>query len=407
MDPAAARLATSPQATDLADRLRTDTTLADPLRATTRLRGEGHDPDLVAAVITQETLRTRARAKWPDADSMVFTPDGVEQATRGVLADRHAARFVAAGVSRVLDLGCGIGADARAVARAGLHVDAVDADETTAVLAAHNLAGFDATVHVGRAQDADVQPTDGVWLDPARRTPGVADVTGRTKRVFRLDDISPTWDDVQALAGRARAAGAKLSPAFPHAALPQGCEAQWASVDGEVLECVVWWGTAVRTPGRSALVVARDGSAHEITEADASGAASGLAEGPDDGEWLYEPDRAVIRAGLVGALEARVRGRELDPGVGYTTSDEEHDVPWARRYRVVERMPLHAKTFRAWARAHDVARVTIKRRGQTPDPDVFRRELRLPAKAKAGAREATIVLTTDRGTRTLLVVTPA
>src|SRR5699024_7555317 len=31
----------------------------------------------------------------------------------------------------------------------------------------------------------------GVWLDPARRTPGVSDRSGRTRRVFRLEDISP------------------------------------------------------------------------------------------------------------------------------------------------------------------------------------------------------------------------
>jgi hypothetical protein len=31
----------------------------------------------------------------------------------------------------------------------------------------------------------------------------------------------------------------------------------------------------------------------------------------DIGEWLYEPDRAVIRAGLTGALVAAVDGAEL------------------------------------------------------------------------------------------------
>src|SRR4051812_13298691 len=48
-----------------------------------RLRQEGHDPGLVAAALTQTRLRARARDKLgPFADAMLFTPDGLEQATR-------------------------------------------------------------------------------------------------------------------------------------------------------------------------------------------------------------------------------------------------------------------------------------------------------------------------------------
>ena len=53
--------------------------------------------------------------------TLFFTRDGLEQASRPEVADHHAARFAAAGVRRVVDLGCGIGADALAFAgrRAG------------------------------------------------------------------------------------------------------------------------------------------------------------------------------------------------------------------------------------------------------------------------------------------------
>ena len=72
---------------------------------------------------------------------MFFTRDGLEQATRPVVADQHAQRFVAAGVRRVVDLGCGIGSDALAFVRAGLEVVAVERDPDTAAVAAANLAG--------------------------------------------------------------------------------------------------------------------------------------------------------------------------------------------------------------------------------------------------------------------------
>ncbi len=46
------------------------------------------------------------------AQRLFFTPDGLEQATRGEVAAWRAARYVAAGATAVVDLGCGLGADA-------------------------------------------------------------------------------------------------------------------------------------------------------------------------------------------------------------------------------------------------------------------------------------------------------
>ena len=103
----------------------------------TRLRAEGVDADLAAAALTQSRLRAKAHAKLGDfADGMLFTPDGVEQATRLVVAALHARRYLAAGVTRVADLTSGIGADALAFAGVGLRVLATDVDEVTAAVKA-------------------------------------------------------------------------------------------------------------------------------------------------------------------------------------------------------------------------------------------------------------------------------
>ena len=75
---------------------------------------------------------------------------GLEQATRLSIAGHHAARFRDAGMTRVADLGCGIGGDALGLAALGLQVAAVDADEVTAAIAAYNLAPFGDSVTVRR-----------------------------------------------------------------------------------------------------------------------------------------------------------------------------------------------------------------------------------------------------------------
>src|SRR5215212_2549109 len=143
-----------------------------------RLHAEGHDPALVSAALTQTRLRARARDKLgPFADAMLFTTDGLEQATRLSVAAHHARRFVGAGCRRVLDLGCGLGSDAMAFAGLDLGVLAYDADELTAALATVNLRHWpDVQVRCADvmelALDDVLEPGDGVWLDPARRTGG-------------------------------------------------------------------------------------------------------------------------------------------------------------------------------------------------------------------------------------------
>ncbi|QGN59240.1 class I SAM-dependent methyltransferase [Nostocoides sp. HKS02] len=385
-----------------------DETSALPLQQ--RLRAAGFDPDLVAAALNQSRLRARAMDKFGEfARGMVLTSDGLEQATRLGVAAQHAQRFRAAGIHTVHDLGCGIGADAMAMAGLDLRVRAIDVDEVTAAMAAVNLRHWpDSTARHGAVESFRPPAGEGArgvgaWLDPARRTPGVADAAGRTRRVFALAEISPSWETVQSIAAALPATGAKLSPGFPHAAVPAGVEAQWTSWDGDVVECALWWGPLVRTAGRTAAVLRSGAPSVVVTEAEGDDTPS-LVNLAQVGAWLYEPDRAVLRAGLVSALTAATGGSELDSGVGYVTADQSVEVPYARRYAVVEAMPFNVKALRGWLRDHGFDRLTIKKRGVSVDADLLRRQLRLPPR---GTSEAVVVLTRVRSNQVALIVRPA
>lgn len=184
----------------------------DPLAAAAALRSRGVPAGLAAAALTQAELRRRAVGKFgPEAAGMFLTRPGLEQATRRVVADRRAARLAAAGVRALADLGCGLGADALAAARAGIRVYGVEADPVTAALAAANAeaAGLAAmfTVECGDATAFDVTRVDAVFCDPARRRAG----TGR--RIFDPNAYSPPWDFVTGLAGRVPHTVVKVAPA--------------------------------------------------------------------------------------------------------------------------------------------------------------------------------------------------
>lgn len=365
------------------------------------LREGGYSPQLVAAALTQSRLRAKAEAKFGElARGMLFSQDGLEQATRLAVAAHHAERFRRAGIRQVHDLGCGIGADAMALASLGLEVTAVEIDEATLAIARHNLRHFEARFVLGRAQDAHIPPRHGVWLDPARRAPGHTDARGRTTRVFHLDKLSPSWSEVQHIAARSPT-GAKLAPSFPRTRIPRGAQAVWCSLDGEVLECTLWWGPLVTTPGRSALIL-RGGEALTLTQAEVPEHRPTPVVPQPDG-WLYEPDLAVLQAGLVGALEADVEGSELDAGVGYVASAQRRDVPYARRYRVLEVLPAQVKPVHRALKARGAGRVTLKRRGGPVAPDAFRGSLRLSGRGE----HATLVLTAVAGRPAVLFVEPA
>lgn len=359
--------------------------------AVSRLRAAGHSPQLVSAVVGQARLRTRARQKFGAfADRMLFTRAGLEQATRLEVGARHAGRFRDAGVTRVADLGCGIGGDALALAGIGLDVLAVDADEITAALAAYNLAPFGDSVSVrsGRAEDVDLTGIDAVWLDPARRTAG----HGETTRVG-AGDWSPPLDWVFGLSARLPA-GIKLGPAFDRSLIPDDAEAQWISVDGSTIELVVWTGILARPGVRRAALVIRGGQAAELV-------ASG--DAPDApvrglGAYLHEPEGAVIRARLIGEVARTIGAGMLDQRIAYLTSDAPASSPFVQTFRVREQLPNDIKALGRALRDRGIGTLEIKKRGVDIDPAVLRTKLK-----PSGAESATLFVTRIGNTRTTLL----
>lgn len=378
-----------------------------------RLRRAGHAADLTAAALTQQRLRAKATAKFGEfASDMLFTPDGLEQATRLEVAVAHAHRFSRASLATVHDLGCGIGADAVTLSSLGVTVRGVDSDPVTAAVADANLRPWpDSRARLGRAEDVrfGIDPGRnrvGAWLDPARRTRGVADINGRTRRTFRLDDIDPSWAFVQQVAATVPATGVKLSPGFDHAAIPAGTEAQWTSWMGDVVECAIWWGPLVMRRGRTARVMGPDEAPVVIDESMAEDVVRLAGSLADVGPWLHDVDKAVIRAGLVGAATRATGGMESDEGTGYVLASRDVSLPYTRRYAVHEAMPFTVKALRAWLRTHGVTGLTIKKRGIRLDDEQLRRELKIGTRAGSG-EQATVVLTRVGGAPTALVVSPA
>lgn len=355
----------------------------------TRMRRQ-HPPEVAAAALEQASLRLRARTKFGDAvAAMFFTADGLEQATRPVIAAHRAGRFRAAGARRVVDLGCGIGSDAMAFVRAGMAVLAVDRDPRTADVARANLrqlaeVGGRAEVITGDAEDLAaglITTGDAIFLDPSRRT--------SAGRIWRTSDFTPGWDFVLGMLGAGIPAGVKLGPGIPHAEIPAGAEAEWISDRSETVEAGLWSGPETVAGRRSALIMPDH---RLVTDPQASVETASL------GDYVYEPDGAVIRAGAIATLARDLGAWLLDDQIAYLSCDRTNPTPYATGFKVTEVLPYKEKIMRGWLRDHHVGRLEIKKRGVQVDPAALRKRLR-----PVGDNAATVIIArTDAGTKALV-----
>ena len=372
--------------------------ITDPLAAATRLRAR-HPAELVAAALTQDRLRRRARAKFGEQAALLyFTEAGYEQSTRREVARLRAERFRNAGARRVADLCCGVGGDALAFAAAGIEVLAVDRDPLTcAVLRANAAAlGLAELIEVRCADVTEValDGCDAVFLDPARRA--------ERGRVFDPAAYSPPWSFALGLAARVPAAGFKVAPGIPHAAVPAEAEAEWVSDGGEVKEAGIYFGP-LRTAARRATLLP---GPHSL-------AAGSATEAPDPqdppvgeiGRYLYEPDGAVIRSRLLGDLAATLQARTLDPTIAYLSSDQLAETPYASRYEITDVLPFTVKKLRALVAERGYGTLEIKKRGADVDPEALRRQLLRRQSGPTGPKTnaATLVVTRHRGRHVALV----
>ena len=357
---------------------------ADVLKLVSALRAEGYDPGLVAAVLSQAKLRRRARKKFGDfTDGMLFTEDGLEQASRLQAAALHAGRFRGAGITQVADLGCGLGAESMAMAAIDLNVRAFEIDEITAALAVFNLGAFD-NVEVEQADitTLDLNQFEALFFDPARR-----ELDGKGERAARKFDpaqFAPNFDWVLEQA-RTKPTGIKVGPGHPHDAIPQDAEAQWLSIDGDLVELGLWFGEVKRPKVARAATVVNASGRHEIVSEAFESEPLPVGELK---QYVYEPDNAVVRSHLIAELGREVGATLIAPEIAYLSSDEKIDSPMMRGFRVIDEMAFDRKKLKAYLRDRNIGTLEIKKRGVDVVPEQLRKELALK-----GEIAATLILT--------------
>lgn len=339
-------------------------------------------PDLARAALDTVMLRPKARAKFARADEMFFTREALEMATGEAVARYQAERF--AGFTAVADLCCGIGGDAIGLAAAGRTVVAVDRDPLLLRMAEANLAvyGFTAQFVLGDALAADWPSIDAAFADPGRRPGG--------RRTLSVHDSEPPVPAIVARFPAGFPLAVKVAPGVPRGDLAGfDADPEFVSLDGELKECVLWFGP-LRTGQVRATVLP---GPHVL-----SGTPDPIAAIGPVGAYLYDPDPAVSRSGLVGTLAEELGARGIDHGIAFLTSDALTSAPFAAAYRVEEVMPFSPKRVGGWLKESEVGRVTIVKRGSDGDAEELVRSWKL-----RGDGHRQVILTRVAGRQTAII----
>ncbi|HEX5324648.1 MAG TPA: methyltransferase, partial [Capsulimonadaceae bacterium] len=343
-------------------------------------------PEEARALWQLAGLRRRAVAKFgQDSAVLYFDREALEMASPARVAAYHAQRFVSAGMKTVLDLGGGIGADSMAFARAGLGVTLYERDLARWILAVANTKALGLANNIevvcGDITKAKLPMADAAFLDPARRS-------GARKWAGSVEETDPPLSFVREVMARGIGAiGAKLSPTIPREIADMyGGEIEFVSHAGECKEAFLALGALRQADAISAVVLREkgDGPAEErLTGNPGLRSPVGLPEG----QYLYEPDPAVIRAHLVGPLAARLSTWQFDPQIAYLIGNELTRTAFASAYEIQASLPYNRKAVQEALRRHNIGRVVIKKRGFPEEPEAVRRQLRL-----SGEREGVLIL---------------
>lgn len=353
--------------------------------------------------LLQVELRKKARAKFADADSMLFEREALEQATHEEVAKYHASRFPEG--ASVVDITTGIGSDLCAFPNA----IGFELDPSRAQYAQQN-SGKEVRVGDG-LEFVRENPVDYIWADPDRRDAG-----GK-----RLADPSQFQPNPLEIPRDRQLTGIKLSPLLQDEFLESvGERIEFVSYKGECREAIAWSGKLISPllvegvgefakpsePGGTdfaagTYAIRIQDSVSSITHPVVSQgeienssfvernatppSRRGLSPGrlvlarseiydveTDPGEYIFDADPAAVRAHALGNFNLP----QLGDSPGYLTGDF-LDSEWLTPYQVIASGSFDTKRIKEALRTHGLRVFEVKQRGAGVDPTTVMKQVKM------------------------------
>ncbi len=328
---------------------------------------EAEYPDIpIKDLFSLLNIQKNNRLKIPDIQKYIFSEKGVQQASSKILAEYHAEKMQLFSV--VADLCCGNGMDLMHIAVSKKKVYAVDLDENSLALAEFNCraAGLKNIIFLKEAAEQFAQKIDAIFADPDRRPD--------SKRKVEPNDISPSLDDILKLNKLTDSMAIKLSPAMNYKTmqLPEKSTLEFVSENGvlkEILLCTGELATngvlrkAVLLPQQ--IVLQNNGCAIAVEPVS---------------NYIFEPDKAIIRSGLVQECGARIGYNLIDSKLALLSGEKPVFSKLGKCYRIVQIMNYNLKKIKKFCHDKNLGELVIKTRGFPMSVEALRQKINLKLK---------------------------
>ncbi len=298
------------------------------------------------------------RTRSPKFSKPVFTcGDGLRFATPEVVGRYRAGRLKC---SVLADISCGIGGQAVCFAKECGSVYGIDIDGERLECARRNagLYGVDNITFiegdalspqvVEQVADADV-----IFSDPARPP---------EENVRQTDSLRPGIPVVmEAYRDLTDSFAFEAPPQMPPRRIDFDCEREYLSVDRQLNRLTLYFGPLKRCE-RSAVVL--EGGRNYRLESGRE-TPTGIPEASEPRVYAFEPDPAVVKAGLLGELAGGLGGKvelvRIDARRSLLTSDVLlESLFFKHRYRVLDRVPLDCGKVNRSLMGHGMGKAVIR-----------------------------------------------
>lgn len=334
--------------------------------------------EVVAAALRLVHCRRKARKKFTRAESLWLEPTALEQATAEPVARYKAKRFQDLPEGVVVDLCCGIGGDTLALAQY-TQVLAVDREAGMLRRVRWNAKVYEVADRVlavrARAEQITIPEEARIHIDPDRRA-------GKDRRARVIRDYAPDLRFLYGLTKQGRGGAIKLSPSSDFEAHFGGSEFEIEVISrgGECKEATVWFGDRITCQRRATCLP----SGASWTDQDGPEESAEVASPAD---WIYEPDPALVRSGLLDRFAVAHGLARLGTGLDLLTGRDRLESPFLSTFAFVDSFPMDLKRLRRLVSLQKLGPLEIKTRRLDRSPELIRVALR-----PKGPNPATLIL---------------
>lgn len=292
------------------------------------------DAETARALLDVAECQLRFSEKFEHAETWLLSREAAEQATRSTIAAWRATylKLRLPHSTHLTEIGTGIGGDSVYLAREFV-LQGYERDPARALLARQNVSKLSpeaASVEIhSKLASASELSGDILFVDPARRLGG---------RKFHPEDWDPPLSSLTALTGF-RSVVIKTAPGLQLDVVPEGFEVHFLSHQGDLKEAMLLRTESLGSP-RHAWLWAKGQPVPLHLHGEPLPART---RSPEVGEYLLNPDPALLRSGLLEQFCSPLGAGIVHPKIAYVSSPLPCITPWADSFRVLDVAPLKWK----------------------------------------------------------------